>query len=47
MKRGDTIYEINGKQMATEADYNKYYNELYLNVILLERFGIVYAHCFN
>ena len=30
MKRGDTIYEVNGKQLATEADYNKYYNELYL-----------------
>ena len=31
MKRGDTIYEINGKQMTTDADYNKYYNELYLS----------------
>ena len=31
MRRGDTIYEINGKQMTTEADYNKYYNELYLS----------------
>ena len=29
MKRGDTIYEINGRQMTSEADYNKYYNELY------------------
>ena len=31
MKRGDTIYEINGRQMTSEADYNKYYNELYLS----------------
>lgn len=31
MRRGDTIYEVNGKQMTTDADYNKYYNELYLS----------------
>lgn len=31
MRRGDTIYEVNGKQMTTDTDYNKYYNELYLS----------------
>ena len=29
MRRGDTIYEVNGRQMTTEEDYNKYYTELY------------------
>ena len=29
MKRGDTIYEVNGRQLASEEDCNKYYNELY------------------
>ena len=29
MKRGDTIYAVNGRQLASEEDCNKYYNELY------------------
>ena len=31
MRRGDTIYEVNGRTMLTEEDYNQFYNELYLS----------------
>jgi C-terminal processing protease CtpA/Prc len=29
MKRGDTVYEINGKQLSSEDDCNRYHTELY------------------
>lgn len=29
MRRGDTIYEVNGRSMTTEDEFGKYYTELY------------------